>query len=53
MKDNQEMTPLTLEDLDAITGGTATKVNQQDLANEPVLIRGCCTQGCCEQELRK
>jgi hypothetical protein len=24
-------------------------VNKQDLAKEPILIRGCCTQGCCEE----
>ncbi|KZN37634.1 hypothetical protein [Pseudoalteromonas luteoviolacea] len=52
MKDNQEMKPLTLEDLDAITGGVTSKVNQEELANEPVLIRGCCTQGCCDQEFK-
>ncbi|MCF2856402.1 hypothetical protein L1286_02880 [Pseudoalteromonas sp. SMS1] len=49
MKSNDQMKPLTLEEINAIAGGDTTTVNQQGLAKEPVLIRGCCTQGCCNE----
>ncbi|KZN37635.1 hypothetical protein N474_05255 [Pseudoalteromonas luteoviolacea CPMOR-2] len=49
MKNNDQMKPLTLEEINTIAGGDTTRVNKQDLAKEPVLIRGCCTQGCCSE----
>ncbi|KZN37636.1 hypothetical protein [Pseudoalteromonas luteoviolacea] len=49
MKNIEEMKPLSLEEMESIVGGGANKFEKDDLSNEPILIRGCCNQGCCDE----
>lgn len=44
------MKPLTIENLYQVAGGKGKPVSETDLFDEPVMIRGCCTQGCCGEE---
>jgi hypothetical protein len=46
MKNIEEMKPLSLEQMEKIVGGSANTFEKKDLWNEPILIRGCCNQGC-------